>query len=265
MSSSEDFPAKMCLAPDAAPALPASVQDSTGNWCVPFAWFDRDTQSWRTWQCCLVTGWELFSETWPRAGLMLNGIAYRRAPSAPLTNEIGSGLLPTPQARDHFPPHTQEYIAAKKAQGHGMANLNDFLAHNMLPTPIANDAEKRGDFNIDRSVCLPGELRRHLLPTPRASDADKGGRGDLLTVLRGYETKHAGTLPTPTARDYRSGKSSEATHERNSRPLNETLAKMADNRSGRMSPRFREWMMSFPIGWTELEPQVTRSSRRSRS
>lgn len=31
----------------------------------------------------------------------------------------------TPQARDHFPAHTPEYVAAKKAQGHGMANLND--------------------------------------------------------------------------------------------------------------------------------------------
>lgn len=32
---------------------------------------------------------------------------------------------PTPTARDHFPAHSPEYIAAKKAQGHGMANLND--------------------------------------------------------------------------------------------------------------------------------------------
>lgn len=31
----------------------------------------------------------------------------------------------TPQARDHFPAHSEEYIAAKKAQGHGMQNLND--------------------------------------------------------------------------------------------------------------------------------------------
>lgn len=34
---------------------------------------------------------------------------------------------PTPTARDHFPAHTPEYIAAKKAQGHGMANLNDLV------------------------------------------------------------------------------------------------------------------------------------------
>lgn len=36
---------------------------------------------------------------------------------------------PTPTARDHFPAHSAEYIAAKKAQGHGMANLNDVAFH----------------------------------------------------------------------------------------------------------------------------------------
>jgi hypothetical protein len=34
-------------------------------------------------------------------------------------------LLPTPQARDFMPAHKPEYIAEKRAQGHGMSNLND--------------------------------------------------------------------------------------------------------------------------------------------
>lgn len=37
------------------------------------------------------------------------------------------------------------------------------------------------------------------------------------------------------------------------------------NRSGRMNPRFREWMMMLPIGWSELKPPGIRSSRSSRS
>lgn len=46
----------------------------------------------------------------------------------------------TPQARDHFPAHTPDYYAAKKAAGHGMANLNDqavILAG--YPTPRVSD------------------------------------------------------------------------------------------------------------------------------
>ena len=205
--------AKTYRSQEDAPDWPEPVLDSTGNWCEPFAWFDRVSRLWRTWQRCFLTGWEPFSETWPRAGLVLSGIAYRRAPSAPLISVTGSGLL---------------------------------------PTPIANDGEKRGNFDINRSKCLPGELRRgplpEMLPTPRASDGDRGGRGDLLTVLLGYETKHAGTLPTPTAGG-----------------LLSTSASPASVRSGRMNPRFREWMMGMPIGWTELEQPETKSSRKSRS
>ncbi|WP_338634625.1 hypothetical protein [Afipia carboxidovorans] len=47
---------------------------------------------------------------------------------------------PTAQARDHFPAHSQEYIAEKKALGHGMANLNDVA---MWSTPRASPNENR--------------------------------------------------------------------------------------------------------------------------
>lgn len=43
-------------------------------------------------------------------------------------------MYPTPQARDHFPPHSPEYIAKKKAEGHGMANLNDTVGGQLNPT-----------------------------------------------------------------------------------------------------------------------------------
>jgi hypothetical protein len=41
--------------------------------------------------------------------------------------------FPTPQARDHFPAHTPEYIAKKKAEGHGMSNLNDRVGGSLNP------------------------------------------------------------------------------------------------------------------------------------
>ena len=40
----------------------------------------------------------------------------------------------TPQARDHMPPHSPERIAAMKAEGHGMRNLNDEAAY-FRPAP----------------------------------------------------------------------------------------------------------------------------------
>src|SRR5215207_6672722 len=90
--------ARISATPGKVPDCPAPIRDSTGMWFEPFAWFDPASQSWRTWQRCLVAGWEPFLETWPRSGLMRSGIAYRRAPLAPLTDETGFGLLPTPEA-----------------------------------------------------------------------------------------------------------------------------------------------------------------------
>src|SRR5262245_23871511 len=62
--------------------------------------YDRATSSWRTSQLCLDGGLELFSETWPRSGLMRNGIAYQLPPLVRLTDETGCGSLPTPTSGD---------------------------------------------------------------------------------------------------------------------------------------------------------------------
>lgn len=45
----------------------------------------------------------------------------------------------TPQARDHFPAHTTEYVEAKKAEGHGMQNLNDQATLASWATPTKRD------------------------------------------------------------------------------------------------------------------------------
>ena len=67
----------------------------TGKYCESLAWLDRDTSSWKTYQQSLVTGWESFSQTWPRWGLMLDGVAYRLQVSEPATLETDGGSLPT--------------------------------------------------------------------------------------------------------------------------------------------------------------------------
>jgi hypothetical protein len=87
-------------------ASPGNAQGSTGhdpvcgvNTSEPFAHFDHATSSWKTYQVsCLTLTWDEYSETWPRAGTMRNGIAFQQVPLAPLTGETESGLWPTPRA-----------------------------------------------------------------------------------------------------------------------------------------------------------------------
>jgi len=89
-----------------------NLKDSTGkgrafglNMPDLLAKLDLNTQSWRTSQTCLLAllentgdGLAEYSETWPRSGMMRNGIAYRLPILAAGQNGTESGFLPTPTA-----------------------------------------------------------------------------------------------------------------------------------------------------------------------
>lgn len=82
----------------------------------------------------------------------------------------------------------------------------------LMGTPTANPAPRgsvlrrmkdrmtNSEDDFDRSP-NPGEMVHFFnsakMATPRKTDADRGGRGDVLSQLRGYQSKHSGMLPTP--------------------------------------------------------------------
>jgi hypothetical protein len=92
-----------------------------------------------------------------------------------------------------------------------------------------------------------------LWPTPTASLGTKGGR---ITPRKGRE---GGTLieavaarmyPTPAARDYRSP-NKKTYAERGGGTKGEQLPNFV---GGLLNPTWVEWLMGWPIGWTELKP-----------
>ena len=89
-------------------------------------------------------------------------------------------------------------------------------------------------------------------PTPKASDGTMGLPRTSNRPLR--KVTHLATAVrywlAPTSRDWRSGKSSQETMDRNARPLRETIG-------GQLNPTWVEWLMGWPIGWTELKPLAT--------
>lgn len=97
----------------------------------PFAYFDQESYSWKTWQRCLIEGWATFSGTWPRAGIVRNGIAYQRRPLVPITNGTGLSLWPT--ARKEMGSHMICWKRAKS--GEHRSNLEDFIAWLWLREP----------------------------------------------------------------------------------------------------------------------------------
>jgi hypothetical protein len=60
------------------------------------------------------------------------------------------------------------------------------------------------------------------------------------------------TFPTPTARDWKSGKGK--TQSERGRTAGPSLAEVS---GGQLNPMWVEWLMGFPLGWTDLEGSET--------
>lgn len=119
ISSRVDFLAKTYQPQEKAQASKVADQDSGEKWLGSLARYDHDLRSWKTAQCLLQGGLEEYSETWPRWGMMLDGVCWGQTTLGLITSEIESGLLPTPRkqiqdrkilARDTYKHNLEEYL-----------------------------------------------------------------------------------------------------------------------------------------------------------
>ena len=254
MSSSEDSLARTSALPGEAPALPEIVRLSGGGYAEPFAWYDRGTQSWRTWQRCLLEGWTPFAGTWPRSGMTRNGIAYQLPTLAPLTEETESGLWPTPRA---------EYDSGK----HKGKPDTLHSAVKMWPTPHGFSKDG-GRSNGPSGNELGRAVNRAMWPTPTSRDYKDGSAISCANVPdNGLLGRVVHKFPTPTVGDSKNARNSTAT--RHKLPptgvhAGDTLTDAVVPIGGSLNPTWVEWLMGYPLGWTVLKDWGTRSSRKSR-
>src|ERR1039458_10464161 len=96
-SSVADSPASPLASPDCNGGR--TMSDGSGQSSLDcFAFYDPLSRSWRTSQGSLLGDWPKFSETWPRSGMMRNGVVSQRAPWVRHTHDTGCSLWPTPTA-----------------------------------------------------------------------------------------------------------------------------------------------------------------------
>lgn len=112
--------------------------------------------------------------------------------------------------------------------------LTGAIACGLLPTPRKNDAQKRGNFDANNlRNGFPAAVKRLFLPTISKNEPKGAGRDRF----RG--SPH-----------FRGAKMSEGLRTCEDDPIY-------------LNPCFAELVMGFPIGWTELAPLETPSSRKS--
>jgi hypothetical protein len=170
---------------------------------------------------------EEYSGTFPKQGLMRSGRLYPLPTSERRISESESSLWHTPNAADAWVPSD--------------------------PSPEAvENVLHRGHANQSRRTTYGSLAKQITWPTPMPSDVD-GGR-TTKGRHRQNETGLRRAVTTPTADD---------TGYRRQQYAQGGTA-LSTQIGGQLNPMWVEWLMGFPLGWTDLGDSATPSSRRSR-
>lgn len=209
-----------------------------------FAKLDPHSSSWKTSQVSLMGELTPFLGRWPRSGSMLNGVVSRCPKLAETITEkefLFSDIYPTPTASQITTEGTTRLY--RNLFLNGILTLEEATAMNGNYNPL----KKKGALEI--------------FPTPTAHEAEKAGfysKGQMGQSLSAM-AKQGRIYNTPVARDGANSTFPPSQSKWDSLPGD--IMRMGEARPGGvLNPEFVEWLMGWPIGWTDLEPAVMESS-----
>ena len=259
MSYLEDFRARTYQQQGGGLASPEADQDSGEKWRGSFVKYDPDSASWRTHQCSLAGDLEPFLETWPQWGLMRGGECWEQQTLAHHISATASGLwLPTP---DTVNRDNKKVLFDKNSPSQSGRSLATYArtwptptesgSSERLPTPQASDyitkktsASWKAKGGVNFSLSNPEIQAKWPTPTVCGNYNRKGASpssGDgLATAVNKW--------PTPTAHN------SKETNAPSEALRNEPT--LASRVGGQLNPTWVEWLMGWPLGWTDLKPSA---------
>jgi hypothetical protein len=226
MSSAGVFPVRTSPLQEKGMDWMGSGQDSGHTWRGWLARFDPLSCSWRTAQCSLLGEEHESLQTLPKWGMTRDGLLWELPMLAHLTSVTECGLserLPTPTSSDYKDQPTSKSWKAKGAINYKLSNP-EIRAKWVLPTPNARDWKDSQTAGNRKS---PGLGVVAHWPTPRTKGMCGGsGSWDLL----------------------------------NKNTTVEEARLMGAGNGGQLNPPWVEWLMGWPVGWTDLKPLATDKS-----
>jgi DNA (cytosine-5)-methyltransferase 1 len=250
------FHAKTSAQQEKAQELTENEAGCGEKWHASFTKYDPDTLSWKTHQCSLLGDLEPFLETWPQWGLMRGGECWEQRTLEQTIRGTESGLSPNGVDSFHTPNCTgldggsNSRKALKKRQEN-------------WPTPDANCGQRgtQPNWTPKRKSGQPAQYTinqavrdRQTWPTPRSCSA----MAATITPESAWNEKRNPNLetivgqrmfPTPTAHNAKEC-ASPSEYNRNT----PTLAAQV---GGKLNPTWVEWLMGWPLEWTDLKPLET--------
>jgi hypothetical protein len=212
-----------------------------------FASYDPASHSWKMSQGFfpLIISDE-FSETFPKQGIMQNGLCWERTMWAPTIeeNDCGYWLTPTVVVMDGGSERRERRKAYRESTGRqdNCGSLAEQVKYpQMWPTP---GATQRGAHT--------GEESGEVTDTARISEKGVAFGMTLQTAVKRW--------PTPKSQDSRG-----AYNDRGKSSLAEEIHQEANVREngGSLNPTWVEWLMGYPIGWTDLNVSGIQLSHKS--
>lgn len=165
---------------------------------------------------------------WKLKGIRSKRLLFQLAPSVRPTGGTEFGLLETPLAQD-----AKHSGRNPKEQGKRLGSTIG-----LLPTPTLMDT---GDTT---------DLEKIQERRERCKAAKKNGNGFGVSLCEKVRL-----LPTPTARDHKGANSEE--HCADGSHMNQlpNYLEHGPNTGYKLQPGFVEWMLGYPPGWTDIEPE----------
>ena len=243
----EDFRAKTYQQQEKVQELTGSEAECGEKWHASFVKFDPSSSSWKTHQCSLLGDLDEFSETWPQWGLMRDGECWEQQTLEQTIRGTGFGLLEkwaTPTTMDKLPPKSEQALLKEPTQARPgrskPANLRDQVSNmEKWPTPrscsaMASTITQESAWNEKRRANLETIVGRRTWPTPNAWDGKRGPRSAENLATKKHQISLVTAVKHSETTDHQIG--------------------------GQLNPTWVEWLMGWPLEWTDLKPLATDKS-----
>ena len=216
------FHAKTSQLQETETDLTESDQECGEKWHGLLARLDPATHSWRTVQCSLLEDLNESLQTLPQWGMTVGGELYLLPTLVQTTKEEESGLWRTPDTGAGGTSGLLKQGKTRRQNGQPIQiRLVDQVNNpKMWPTPrscsaMAATITPESAWNEKRNPNLETIVGQRLWPTPTAHNSKE------------TNAPSESTRNTPT---------------------------LAAQAGGKLNPTWVEWLMGWPLGWTDLKP-----------